>query len=221
ALKAAGTTDSGCAYLAMEYVDGLDIRRHCRDARLPGHRRLQMLVPVVEALGVAHAHGIVHRDLKPGNILVGPDGRARLIDFGAARVFGGDLQSRHEHTVTGQIIGTLSYLSPEQAAGQSRRADLRSDLYQVGVVAYELLAGRLPYDTQGQTSAELLRTIIAEPALPIDRTSAVPPGHPAVAFFERALAKDPADRFQAASAMAAELSNLAAALTRQRAQAGR
>jgi serine/threonine-protein kinase len=221
ALRAAGTLDGGSAYLAMEYVDGRDIRKHCREERVPSYRRMEMLASVADALGVAHEHGIVHRDLKPANILVERGNRARLIDFGAARVFEGEMHSRQEHTLTGQIVGTLSYLSPEQASGNSRRADHRSDLYQLGVVAFELLANRLPYDLEGQTSAEVLRSIIAEPAVSIDAIGVVPPGHPAQAFFARALAKDPVDRFSSASEMAAALRALAASLRPSRSRAAR
>ena len=218
ALRAAGTLEDGSAYLIMEYVDGKDIRKHCREERVPAQRRLEMLIPVAEALGVAHGLGIVHRDLKPANILVGSGHRARLIDFGAARVLDGELHSRQEHTLTGQIVGTMSYLSPEQASGNSRRADHRSDLYQLGVVAYELLANRLPYDMEGQTSAEMLRSIIAEPARSIDALGIVEAGHPAVTFFERALAKDPESRFSSAAEMAESLRALAGSFARGRAK---
>ena len=218
ALRAAGTLEDGSAYLIMEYVDGKDIRKHCREERVPAQRRLEMLIPVAEALGVAHGLGIVHRDLKPANILVGSGHRARLIDFGAARVLDGELHSRQEHTLTGQIVGTMSYLSPEQASGNSRRADHRSDLYQLGVVAYELLANRLPYDMEGQTSAEMLRSIIAEPARGIDALGIVEAGHPAVTFFERALAKDPESRFSSAAEMADALRALAGSFARGRAK---
>ena len=220
-LRAAGTLDGGSAYLVMDFVDGLDVRRHCREHRVPTHRRLEMCASVAEALAVAHAYGIVHRDIKPGNILVDASGRARLIDFGAARVSDGELHSRQEHTLTGQIVGTLSYLSPEQAGGNSRHADHRSDLYQLGVVAYELAANRLPYDLSGQTSAETLRAIIAEPALRLDAGGAVPPGHAAVAFFDRALAKSPESRFSTAHEMAAALRQLADAFRPSRGQDAR
>ena len=212
-LRAAGTLDGGTAYLVMDFVDGLDIRRHCREQRVPVRRRLEMCASVAEALAVAHAYGIVHRDIKPGNVLVDTAGRARLIDFGAARVTEGEMHSRQEHTLTGQIVGTLSYLSPEQAGGNSRHADQRSDLYQLAVVAYELVANRLPYDLHGQTSAETLRAIIAEPALAIDAVGAVPAGHPAVEFFRRALEKSPEARFASAHEMSAALRALAAEFT--------
>jgi serine/threonine-protein kinase len=180
-----------------------------------------MCASVAEALAVAHAYGIVHRDIKPGNVLVDTAGRARLIDFGAARVTEGEMHSRQEHTLTGQIVGTLSYLSPEQAGGNSRHADQRSDLYQLAVVAYELVANRLPYDLHGQTSAETLRAIIAEPALAIDVVGAVPAGHPAVDFFRRALEKSPEARFTSAHEMSAALRALAAEFTPPQRRAAR
>ena len=220
-LRAAGTLDGGTAYLVMDFVDGLDIRRHCREQRVPVRRRLEMCASVAEALAVAHAYGIVHRDIKPGNVLVDTAGRARLIDFGAARVTEGEMHSRQEHTLTGQIVGTLSYLSPEQASGNSRRADERSDLYQLGVVAFELYANRLPYDLDGQTSAEVLRTVIAEPAVRLDAACGLAATHPGVAFFERALAKDPSARFASAHEMAAGLRALAVAVKGEAAPAAR
>jgi serine/threonine protein kinase len=213
ALFSKGRTADGSVYLEMEYVEGADIRTHCREARMPLGTRLAMLATVAEALGEAHSMGVVHRDLKPGNILVGARRQPKLIDFGAARVTGGDLRSQHEHTLTGQIVGTLSYLSPEQASGQSRHADHRSDLYQLGVVAYELLTGRLPYDFSGQTAAEMLRTIIAEPARSPVADLGVEAGHPLCAFFERALAKDPAARYDSAQDMAAALVLLCPAIS--------
>jgi serine/threonine protein kinase len=211
-LRGRGTLENGCAYLVMDFVDGGDIRRHCRESRVPAWRRMQLMADVADAVAVAHGRNVVHRDIKPANILVDRSGCAKVIDFGAARVSEGTMQSRHEHTLTGQIVGTLSYLSPEQASGQSRRADHRSDLYQLAVVAFELLANRMPFDFDGQTSAEKLRTIIAEPAIGIESTGAVPAGHPACAFFVKALAKDPADRFQAASEMASGFRDLAHAM---------
>lgn len=144
------------AWIAMEYVKGEDLQRHTAPGRLlPPPQVLEIVARVAEALSYAHAQGVVHRDIKPANVMVGLDtGLVKVMDFGVARV---DDASR---TRTGIVLGTPSYMSPEQMAG--RRTDGRSDLYSLGVMLFQLLTGRLPHE--GDNMAELMRRIVNEPA---------------------------------------------------------
>ncbi|TXC67573.1 serine/threonine protein kinase [Piscinibacter aquaticus] len=144
------------AWIAMEHVKGEDLQRHTAAGRLlPVTQVLEITARVAEALSYAHAQGVVHRDIKPANVMVGLDsGLVKVMDFGVARV---DDASR---TRTGIVLGTPSYMSPEQMAG--RRTDGRSDLYSLGVMLFQLLTGQLPHE--GGSMAELMRRIVNEPA---------------------------------------------------------
>lgn len=144
------------AWIAMEYVMGEDLQRYTAAAKLlPAAQALEITARVAEALSYAHAQGVVHRDIKPANVMVGLDsGLVKVMDFGVARV---DDASR---TRTGIVLGTPSYMSPEQMAG--RRTDGRSDLYSLGVMLFQLLTGRLPHE--GGSMAELMRGIVNDPA---------------------------------------------------------
>ncbi|MEY2794304.1 MAG: Serine/threonine-protein kinase PrkC [Planctomycetota bacterium] len=168
-LRAAGTLEERYAYLVMDFIDGLDVRAHAEIHALDARGVVALLLPVAEALALAHAHGVVHRDLKPSNILVGEDGRARLLDFGAARIAVGGAVSIHHHTLTGEMVGTLTYMSPEQAAGRARDVDGRTDVYQLAVVLYELIEGRPPYELDGLTFAETISTIVRAKPTPMQR----------------------------------------------------
>jgi eukaryotic-like serine/threonine-protein kinase len=163
-LRAAGTLEERYAFLVMEFVDGLDVRSHVETGMLDAGAIVELLLPVAEALSLAHERGVVHRDLKPSNILVDPDGRARLLDFGAARIAIGGAVSIHHHTLTGEMVGTLAYMSPEQAAGRPSEVDGRTDVYQFATVLYELIEARRAdacgddlHDRERQADAALSR----------------------------------------------------------------
>ena len=167
----------GQLYLAMRFVDGSDMRTLLRrEGGLPAERALDILAQVAGALDAAHRRGLVHRDVKPANVLVDEDGHAYLTDFGVTKQLGGNT------TETGQIVGTLDYVAPEQIRGED--VDARADGYALACVLYECLAGRPPFHRA--TEAETLWAHMQEPPPPL-------PGHPALdRVMVKALAKDPA-----------------------------
>jgi len=194
-LRSAGTLEDRYAYLVMEFVDGLDVRNHVEINMLDARAIAELMLPVAEALSLAHARGVVHRDLKPSNILVDPDGRARLLDFGAARVSVGGAVSIHHHTLTGEMVGTLTYMSPEQAAGRPSEVDGRTDVYQFATLVYELIEGRPPFDLDGLTLAETISTIVSTKPSPMTKPREAGGAWPALArVLMKALAKKPAGR---------------------------
>ena len=176
----AGTTDTGRPYFVMEYVKGLPITRYCDEHKLDIEQRLRLFKDICEAVHHAHQKGIIHRDLKPSNILVSVHGdRAvpKIIDFGIAKAMASTLTEKTVVTYQGQLLGTPEYMSPEQVDLAVQDVDTRSDVYSLGVVLYELLAGALPFERaslQKLSFAELQRTIRErEPATPSHRLSSL------------------------------------------------
>jgi len=176
----AGATSSRRPYFAMEFVDGVPITAYCDQHQLSIRERLELFVPVCEAVQHAHQKGIVHRDLKPGNVMVGRyDDKpvSKVIDFGVAKATGGQLtdRMRTQFTQAGAIVGTLEYMSPEQAELNQADIDTRSDVYSLGVMLYELLTGSTPLtrDSLRQRAFdEILRRIREEdPPKPSTRLS--------------------------------------------------
>jgi eukaryotic-like serine/threonine-protein kinase len=150
-----GATDEGLPFLAMGYVDGIRIDEYCRSHATPVRERLELFVKVCEAVQFAHAHLVVHRDLKPQNILVTADGSPRLLDFGVAALLADDGSTGA--TATGILGLTPQYASPEQVRGE--RVTTASDVYSLGVLLYELLTDRRPYELEGRAPADALRTV--------------------------------------------------------------
>jgi serine/threonine-protein kinase len=186
-------------YIAMEYLDGRSLKELIvgRGAA-PINVAVEYARQILSALRFAHRHGIVHRDIKPHNVLVDGEGRVKVTDFGIARA------GTSQMTETGSIVGTAQYLSPEQARGGE--VDPRSDLYSLGVVLYELLTGKTPFD--GETPVEIaMKHLSNAPKPPSKLRPEIPPELDKVVL--RALAKDPEDRYQSADEMEADLDRIA------------
>ncbi len=147
------------AYIALELVEGADIRTFCTMKNLPTLERLALVARVCDAVQHAHQRGVIHRDLKPANILVDASGQPKVLDFGVARATSADARVTTMRTSVGQLVGTLPYMSPEQVGGDPADIDVRSDVYALGVILYELLTGRLPHDTQKRSLPEAARVI--------------------------------------------------------------
>ena len=142
-----GTTDTGRNFFVMELVHGVSITDYCNQNQLTTKERLELFIPVCQAIHHAHQNGIIHRDIKPSNILVTLyDGKpvAKVIDFGVAKAIEQRLTERTMFTHYGTIVGTFEYMSPEQAEMSAQGVDTRSDIYSLGVVLYELLTGTTP-----------------------------------------------------------------------------
>ena len=173
-----GMTPSGQPFFVMELVNGLPLTKFCDEARLTPRERLELFVPICQAVQHAHQKGIVHRDLKPANILVTIiDGKPipKVIDFGVAKATGGKLTDESMSTQFGAVVGTLEYMSPEQAAFSGVDIDTRADIYSLGVILYELLTGLRPIDAKRLKKAaltEMIRIIQEEePSKPSTRLS--------------------------------------------------
>src|SRR3954468_4296319 len=153
----AGATEGGRPYFVMEYVDGLAITTFADRHNLTVGQRLELFIQACDAVQHAHQKAIIHRDLKPSNILVATvDGRpqVKVIDFGVAKATQSRLTERTYFTETGQLVGTPEYMAPEQAQPTAQLdVDTRTDVYSLGVVLYELLAGALPFDPKSLRSA--------------------------------------------------------------------
>ncbi|HXE75795.1 MAG TPA: serine/threonine-protein kinase [Candidatus Xenobia bacterium] len=192
---------TGQPFLVMEYVEGVSLDSMIEGSPggngLPLAQVLEIGAQVALALDYAHQRGVVHRDIKPANILVTKDGRAKIADFGIAKLEGAQL------TQTGQLVGTPAYMSPEQFSGGG--VDARSDIFSLGAVLYEALTGKMPFP--GETVTEIIFKVVQAPPVPAQKLNPQLPAEVDV-LLERCLAKDPAQRYQRARALATDLENL-------------
>ncbi|HYE62353.1 MAG TPA: protein kinase [Phycisphaerales bacterium] len=195
-------------YIAMELVEGQPITAYANAHNLATSERLALLARVADAVDHAHRKGVLHRDLKPGNILVTEGGNPKVLDFGVSRLTAGDALDQHEpdHTATahGQIIGTLGYMSPEQLAGNPRDIDHRADVYALGVILYELLAGRPPFDLSSMSLTQATLTLREQEPTPLSRLNPRLKGD-LTAITHKALEADPQRRYQSAADLASDL----------------
>ncbi len=195
---------AGYPWLAMELVDGERLDRWARQQQPTVRERIELLAKVADALHHAHQKGIIHRDVKPANIMVTPDGSPKLLDFGIARLVDDAQRATELHTGTGRLIGTLAYMSPEQIEGHRDAVDTRTDVYALGVVAYELLTGRLPHDTAEGSLAATARAIVEEiPERPSRILSELRGDIETVVL--KAMSKDPDRRYGSMSEFASDL----------------
>ncbi|MCA8912788.1 MAG: serine/threonine protein kinase, partial [Planctomycetes bacterium] len=222
-----GQRDDGSLYYTMKFVKGRTLATRLRAIRndvdlSPEEKlteRLKLLdgfVDVCNAIAFAHSRGVIHRDIKPANIMLGDFGEALVLDWGLARIRGGediamsgggsggvkDSQASAEITLEGEVMGTPAYMPPEQAAGKLAAVDERSDVYSLGAVLFEIVSGEPPY--QGKTAKQVLSSVLSEqPRLIREISPDAPPE--LAALVQRALARNPAERFKSARQLAEQV----------------
>src|SRR2546426_7373832 len=211
--------DDGTHFIAMEFVDGVTLRQKIHGERIELRKLLRHLQHVAEGLAKAHAAGIVHRDLKPDNIMITREGHAKILDFGLAKLI--EPQDRvpassdgssdvatailPQHSTPGAVIGTVGYMSPEQAQGKTKEIDQRSDVFSFGCILFEAVAGHKAFD--GKDAIDVLNKIIRERVPPISDFRPDAPNH-LQRIVRRCLAKDCEDRYQTIKDVAIELREL-------------
>ena len=207
----------GVNFIAMEFVDGQTLRQFIYSGQSDLPKVLRHLQHVAEGLVKAHAAGMVHRDLKPDNIMITNDGHAKILDFGLVKLVGPQRRLQNggeasesatrivQHSIPGLILGTVGYMSPEQAKGKTDEIDQRSDIFSFGCVLFEAVTGRKPFE--GTDTIDTLNRIIREPVASISQFRPEAPNH-LQRIVRRCLAKDPEDRYQTIKDVAIELREL-------------
>ncbi|MCP5475179.1 MAG: serine/threonine protein kinase [Rhodanobacteraceae bacterium] len=198
------TADGELPYLAMEYVAGQPLLEAARRGAWSLEKRVGVLIALAEAVQHAHVRGIVHRDLKPANILVDEHDQPKILDFGVARAIDVEPTASARLTFVGEVVGTLYYMSPEQLSGDPTRVDARSDVYALGVIAYELLSGELPYAETENSLIEVIRSRESTPPRPLAERHPEFRGELDIIVM-KALAGDIQARYQSAQALAEDL----------------
>ncbi len=202
----AGMADSGFGpqpYFAMEFIAGQTLIEYVEEQRLGVRARLELMAKVCDAMNHAHQRGIIHRDLKPGNIVVDQEGQPKILDFGVARVADSEIEMTRQ-TDLGQLLGTLPYMSPEQVQPDPAELDIRSDVYALGVILYELLAGRLPHDMRQMALPEIVQTIRDVDPISLGSLKRIYRGD-IETIVAKALEKDKTRRYASAAELAADI----------------
>lgn len=200
----AGLAEDDLPYFAMEFIRGLPLGDYVKHNGSSTKECLRLMAEICEAIHYAHEQGIIHRDLKPTNILVDEEGQPKILDFGIARAIDAETPGSGAVTQSGQLIGTLNYMSPEQIQGVRDGLDRRSDVYSLGVVLYEMLTGHMPYDIHDLPLPEMARVICEVEARPMSAA------HPHLrgdveTIVSKSLQKDRDARYPSASALAGDI----------------
>ncbi|HRW54308.1 MAG TPA: protein kinase [Phycisphaerae bacterium] len=202
-----GETEDRHPFFVMDFVYGQRLNDYIRTKRLDTTAILGLFAEICEGVNYAHQRGVIHRDLKPANIIIDAEGRPRVLDFGLARRV--DARGASITTMAGDVIGTLAYMSPEQARGPVGDVDVRTDVYSLGVMLYEMLTGRLPYAVDGELTVALRNIEDATPASLTPRDdngdSGVRLGRDLETIVRKALSKAPERRYQNAGELGADL----------------
>jgi len=196
----------GCSYFVMDYISGKPLDAHLVPGKHPIRETVALIAKVSDAVNSAHLRGVIHRDLKPSNIRVDSTGEPHILDFGLAKVateVGGDSDSPAMMTITGQFVGSLPWASPEQAGGEAHKIDIRTDVYSLGVMLYQMLTGRFPYGVTGPMREVLDNIVRSEPARP--STVRVQINDEVETIVLKCLHKDRERRYQTAGELARDI----------------